>query len=149
MRVFCEGPWGLPRENVIGSAPEFAYLGGPLVPQAAPYGPVALGPGKPEDVLARTGRLPALAAGAPVRSARRPRRRGPDEIREYACTDCAERARATGEKSGWTTVGVKDEWNVVLKERLTQEEPSAPHQRRSQPGHTTRDPRVDRLPGPA
>ncbi|MEV0694631.1 hypothetical protein [Streptomyces sp. NPDC050388] len=51
-----------------------------------------------------------------------------DDVREYAYTDCAERARATAERSGWTTVGVKDDWNVVLKERPTQEEPSAPRQ---------------------
>ncbi|MEU0219618.1 hypothetical protein ABZ281_33000, partial [Streptomyces sp. NPDC006265] len=51
-----------------------------------------------------------------------------DDVREYAYTDCAERARATAERSGWTTVSVKDDWNVVLKERLTQEEPNAPRQ---------------------
>ncbi|MGW6545050.1 HAD family hydrolase [Streptomyces massasporeus] len=135
MRVICEDIWGLPRENVIGSAPEFAYRDGELVRRATPHGPVALGPGKPEDVLARTGRLPAFAVGnddvdvellASARFALLVVH--DDDVREYAYTDCAERARATAERSGWTTVSVKDDWNVVLKERLTQEETGAPHQ---------------------
>ncbi|MFD6322541.1 hypothetical protein ACFWOL_06610 [Streptomyces sp. NPDC058442] len=116
MRVIREDTWGLPGEDVIGPAPEFAHRDGAPVRRATPHGPVALGPGKPEDVLARTGRLPAFAAG------------NDDVVREYAYTECAERARATAERSGWTTVDVKDDWNVVLEERLTQEEPSAPHQ---------------------
>ncbi|MFF7792842.1 haloacid dehalogenase-like hydrolase [Streptomyces sp. NPDC007991] len=44
MRVICEDAWGLPRENVIGSAPEFAYRDGALVRRATPHGPVASGP---------------------------------------------------------------------------------------------------------
>ncbi|MGP3731915.1 haloacid dehalogenase-like hydrolase [Streptomyces sp. GDS52] len=122
MRVICEDTWGLPRENVIGPAPEFAHRDGAPVRRATPHGPVALGPGKPEDVLARTGRLPAFAAGNDdvdvelLRSARFALLVVHDDVvREYACTDCAERARATAERSGWTTVGVKDDWNVVLK----------------------------------
>lgn len=43
--------WGLPRGNVIGSAPELAYRDGMLVRRAVLHGPVALGHGKPEYVL--------------------------------------------------------------------------------------------------
>ncbi|MFJ9723954.1 HAD family hydrolase [Streptomyces sp. NPDC101209] len=124
MRVICEDTWGLPRENVIGSAPEFAYRDGTLVRRATPHGPVALGPGKPEDVLARTGRLPAFAAGNDdvdvelLGSARFALLVvHDDDVREYAYSDCAERARATAERSGWTTVSVKNDWNTVLTER--------------------------------
>ncbi|ALV32005.1 HAD family hydrolase [Streptomyces sp. CdTB01] len=124
MRVICEDTWGLPRENVIGSAPEFAYRDGALVRRATPHGPVALGPGKPEDVLARTGRLPAFAAGNDdvdvelLGSARFALLVvHDDDVREYAYSDCAERARAMAERSGWTTVSVKNDWNTVLTER--------------------------------
>jgi phosphoglycolate phosphatase-like HAD superfamily hydrolase len=135
MRVISEELWGLPRENVIGSAPEFAYRDGELVRRAVLHGPVALGPGKPEYVLARTGRLPAFAVGnddvdvellASARFALLVVH--DDDVREYAYTEGAERARATARREGWTTVSVKDDWNVVLKERHTQEETSAPRQ---------------------
>ncbi|WP_069169971.1 hypothetical protein [Streptomyces griseus] len=124
--------WGLPRENVIGSAPEFAYRDGTLVRQAVLHGPVALGPGKPEYVLARTGRLPRLAAGNDdvdvemLRSARFALLVVHDDAeREYAYTDGADRARAMAGEAGWTTVSVKNDWNTVLTARPTQEEPSA------------------------
>lgn len=135
MRVISEELWGLPRENVIGSAPEFAYRDGVLVRRAVLHGPLALGPGKPEYVLARTGRLPAFAVGnddvdvellASARFALLVVH--DDDVREYAYTEGAERARATARREGWTTVSVKDDWNVVLKGRHTQEETSAPRQ---------------------
>ncbi|MFJ9744538.1 HAD family hydrolase [Streptomyces chartreusis] len=135
MRVICEETWGLPRENVIGSAPEFAWRDGVPVRQAVLHGPVAIGPGKPEYVLARTGRLPRFAAGnddvdvellASAQFALLVVH--DDDVREYAYTDGAERARATARRQGWTTVSVRDDWNVLLKERPTQEEPSAPRQ---------------------
>ncbi|MFE1324317.1 HAD family hydrolase [Streptomyces sp. NPDC058735] len=135
MRVICEDTWGLPRENVIGSAPEFAYRDGELVRRAVLHGPVALGPGKPEYVLARTGRLPGFAAGNDdvdvelLRSARFALLVvHDDDVREYAYDDSARRARAAAERDGWTTVSVKHDWKTVLEERHPQEEPSAPCQ---------------------
>ncbi|MFC8272491.1 hypothetical protein ACFUJR_08105 [Streptomyces sp. NPDC057271] len=84
-----------------------------MVRRATSHGPVAVGPGKPEDVLARTGRLPAFAAGNDdvdvelLRSARFALLVvHDDDVREYAYTDCAERARAAAERYGWTTVSV-------------------------------------------
>ncbi|WP_236246014.1 HAD family phosphatase [Streptomyces sp. CC210A] len=124
MRVICEDVWGLPRENVIGSAPEFSYRDGAMVRQAAPHGPVTLGPGKPEYVLARTGRLPGFAAGnddVDVELLDTARFAllivHDDDVREYAYSDSAHRARAAAERSGWTTVSVKNDWKTVLKER--------------------------------
>lgn len=124
MRVFCEEVWGLPRENVIGSAPEFVYRDGVPVRGTELHGPLALGPGKPEHVLARTGRLPCFAAGNDdvdvemLRSARFALLVvHDDDVREYAYTDNAERARATAGRAGWTTVSVKNDWNAVLTER--------------------------------
>ncbi|GAB2915552.1 HAD family hydrolase [Streptomyces heilongjiangensis] len=130
MRVICEDTWGLPRENVIGSAPEFVWRDGEPVRRAALHGPVAIGPGKPEYVLARTGRLPRFAAGnddvdvellASARFALLVVH--DDDVREYAYTEGAERARATAGREGWTTVSVKNDWKTVLKERSDGEEP--------------------------
>lgn len=124
MRVICEETWGLPRENVIGSAPEFAWRDGTPVRRAVLHGPVAIGPGKPEYVLARTGRLPRFAAGnddvdvellASAQFALLVVH--DDDVREYAYAEGAERARATARREGWTTVSVKDDWRTVLKER--------------------------------
>lgn len=124
MRVICEDTWGLPRENVIGSAPEFAYRDGTLVRRAALHGPVALGPGKPEYILARTGRLPRFAAGNDDVDVEMLQSAQfallvvhDDDEREYAYGDCAQRARATAERAGWTTVSVKNDWKTVLTER--------------------------------
>ncbi|MFF9061947.1 HAD family hydrolase [Streptomyces sp. NPDC101213] len=121
MRVFCEETWGLPRENVIGSAPEFAYRDGVLVRRAVLHGPVALGPGKPEYVLARTGRLPGFAAGNDdvdvemLGSARFALLVvHDDDVREYAYADNATKALAAAGEAGWTTVSVKDDWKTVF-----------------------------------
>ncbi|TQK50633.1 haloacid dehalogenase-like hydrolase [Streptomyces sp. SLBN-118] len=130
MRVICEDTWGLPRENVIGSAPEFAWRDGVPVRRAVLHGPVAIGPGKPEYVLARTGRLPRFAAGnddvdvellASAQFALLVLH--DDDEREYAYTEGAERAHATARREGWTTVSVKDDWKTVLKERSDEEAP--------------------------
>ncbi|MEU3086096.1 hypothetical protein ACWCQ0_18780 [Streptomyces massasporeus] len=120
----------MPRENVIGSAPEFAWRDGVPVRRAVLHGPVAIGPGKPQYVLARTGRQPRFAAGnddvdvellASAQFALLVVH--DDDVREYACTEGEERARATARREGWTTVSVKGDWKTVLKERSDEEEP--------------------------
>jgi phosphoserine phosphatase len=123
MRVICEETWGLPRENVIGSAPEFAYRDGALVRQVGLHGPLALGPGKPEHILARTGRLPRFAAGngdvdvEMLESAQFALLVVHDDAeREYAYTDGAERVLAAAERGGWTRVSMMKDWKVVLEE---------------------------------
>jgi phosphoglycolate phosphatase-like HAD superfamily hydrolase len=63
MRVFSEEAWGIFRENVIGSAPEFAYEDGQLVRRNELHGNIALGPGKPEHIYARTGRTTGARPG--------------------------------------------------------------------------------------
>ncbi|WP_436790507.1 HAD family hydrolase [Yinghuangia sp. YIM S10712] len=128
MRVISEEIWGLPRENVIGSAPEFAYRDGVLVRRAVLHGPVALGPGKPEYVLARTGRLPRFAAGNDDVDVEMLQSAQfavlvvhDDDEREYAYSDGAARALATAREAGWTTVSVKNDWNAVLRQTPVQE----------------------------
>ena len=63
MRVFSEETWGILRENVIGSAPEWIYENGRLVRHNTLHGNIALGPGKPEHIFARTGRSALFAGG--------------------------------------------------------------------------------------
>lgn len=122
MRVICEETWGLFKENVIGSAPEFEHRDGKFVRQSEMRGRVALGPGKLEQIYARTGRVAAFAAGngdvdiemlesaefalVIVHD---------DEEREYAYTSGAEKVLAAAERDGWTQVSVKNDWKTVFE----------------------------------
>ena len=51
------------RRLLIGSAPEWSYRDGQLMRDNAMRGDLALEPGKPSHLFARTGRLPKFAAG--------------------------------------------------------------------------------------
>lgn len=125
MRVFCEEAWGVPRENVIGSSPEFAYEEGQLVRRNELHGNIALGPGKPESIYARTGRLPRFAAGngdvdlemlevadfalVIVHD---------DGQREYAYDTAAGKLQDAAAKLSWTIVSMKDDWNSVFEKGI-------------------------------
>ena len=122
MRVIAEEVWGVRKENVIGSAPEYQYKDNRLVRTAARHGAVALGPGKPEDIFARTGRLPRFAGG-----------NGDvdlemleaaefllvilhyDADREFAYTDAAEELLAAAKAGGWTVASMKNDWTTIFE----------------------------------
>jgi phosphoglycolate phosphatase-like HAD superfamily hydrolase len=123
MRVFSEEALGIYRENIIGSAPEFAYEDGQLVRQNALHGNIALGPGKPEHIYARTGRTALFAGGngdVDLEMLQEARFRlvvvHDDEEREYIVTAGAEKLLAAGEQGGWTLVSMKDDWKTVFSE---------------------------------
>ena len=123
MRVFAEETWGILRENVIGSAPEWAYEEGRLVRCNALHGNIALGPGKPEHIFARTGRTALFAGGngdVDLEMLQEARFRlvivHDDEEREYAYTAAAEKLLDAGRQDGWTMVSMKDDWITVFKE---------------------------------
>jgi phosphoglycolate phosphatase-like HAD superfamily hydrolase len=123
MRVFSEDAWGVFRENVIGSAPEFAYEDGRLVRRNELHGNIALGPGKPEHILARTGRTALFAGGNGDVDLEMPQEARfrlvivhDDDEREYAYTAAAEKLLAAAEKGGWTMVSMKDDWKTVFSE---------------------------------
>lgn len=123
MRVFSEEAWGIMRENVIGSAPEYAYEDGQLVRRDALHGNIALGPGKPEHIYARTGRTALFAGGngdVDLEMLQEARFRlvivHDDEEREYAYTAAAEKLLETGRQGGWTMVSMKRDWKSVFKE---------------------------------
>jgi phosphoserine phosphatase len=122
MRVFAEEVWGLYRENVIGSAPEYAYENGRLVRRYALHGNVALGPGKPEHIYARTGRKALFAGGngdVDLEMLHEARFRlvivHDDEVREYATTAAAEKLLEAGKQGGWTMVSMKNDWKTIFK----------------------------------
>ena len=62
MRVFSEEKLGILREYIIGSAPEVGYKDGKIVRLNALHRNLALGPGKPEHIFARSGRINQLYA---------------------------------------------------------------------------------------
>jgi phosphoglycolate phosphatase-like HAD superfamily hydrolase len=123
MRVFSEEALGIYRENIIGSAPEFAYEDGQLVRQNALHGNISLGPGKLEHIYARTGRTALFAGGngdVDLEMLQEARFRlvivHDDEEREYVVTAGAEKLLAAGEKGGWTMVSMKDDWKTFFSE---------------------------------
>ena len=123
MRVYAEEVLGVYRENIIGSAPEFAYVDGQLLRQNKLLGNISLGPGKLEHIHARTGRTALLAGGngdVDLEMLQAARFRlvvvHDDEEREYVVTAAAEKLLAAGEQDGWTMVSMKDDWQTVFKD---------------------------------
>ena len=132
MRAISEDTWGVPRENVIGSAPEWIYQEGQLHRENALRGNLALGPGKPEHLFARTGRLPRFAAGngdvdiemlevadfglVIVHD---------DERREYSTSAGAERILDAAPSNGWTMASMRDDWRTIFEWQDESSEPVA------------------------
>ncbi|UCD42913.1 MAG: haloacid dehalogenase-like hydrolase [Chloroflexota bacterium] len=123
MRVFSEQAWGIYRENVIGSAPEYEYQDGQLLRQNKLHGNIALGPGKPEHIYARTGRRALFAGGngdVDLEMLQEARFRlvvvHDDEEREYVVTAGAEKLLVAGEEGSWTMVSMKDDWKTIFKD---------------------------------
>jgi hypothetical protein len=122
MRVFSEEAWGILRENVIGSAPEWEWEDGRLVRRNEMHGNLSLGPGKLEHIYARTGRTALFAGGngdVDLEMLQEARFRlvvvHDDEEREYVVTAAAEKLLAAGEQGGWTMVSMKDDWKTIFK----------------------------------
>jgi phosphoserine phosphatase len=121
MRVFAEQTWGIHRENVIGTAAEYAWTDGKIVRGDGLLGAVDLGPGKPEHIFAHTGRLPVFAGGnADVdiemleSAAFALLINHDDPSREFAYTAAAEASLARAAELGWTVVSMKDDWATVF-----------------------------------
>ena len=123
MRIFSEEVWGIYRENVIGSAPEYAYENGQLIRQNVLHGNIALGPGKLEHIYARTGRTALFAGGngdVDLEMLQEASFRlvvvHDDEEREYVVTAAAEKLLAAGEQGGWAMVSMKNDWKTIFKD---------------------------------
>lgn len=121
MRVISEDSWRIGKEYVIGTDVEYEYKDGKFVRQAKLHGGLALGPGKPEHIFARTGRVAAFAAGnADVDIEMLETAQfsllivHDDDGREYAYTKGAEKSVVAAKKHGWTLVSVKNDWKTVF-----------------------------------
>jgi phosphoserine phosphatase len=120
MRVFAEETWGVPKENVIGSAAEYTYADGRIVRGHGILGNLNIGPGKPEHIFAQTGRLPVFAGGNAdidiemLESATFALLvNHDDDAREFAYTASAEASLDRAQNLGWTIVSMKDDWNTI------------------------------------
>jgi phosphoglycolate phosphatase-like HAD superfamily hydrolase len=121
MRVFAEDAFGIYKENVIGTAAEYAYADGKIVRGEQLLGSVDVGPGKPEHIFAATGRLPVFGGGnadvdiemlsAATFSVLV---NHDDAEREFAYTNGAERSLTKAKELGWTVVSMKDDWSSVF-----------------------------------
>lgn len=121
VRVFAEQTYGVLKEDVIGSAAEYEYRDGKLLRTDRILGGFSLGPGKPEHIYARAGRLPALAAGNADVDIEMLEVAGfallvehDDAEREYAYTKGAEASLARAEKDGWTVVSMRNDWTTLF-----------------------------------
>jgi phosphoglycolate phosphatase-like HAD superfamily hydrolase len=121
MRVFAEETWGIPKENVIGTAAEYKYTDGKIVRAGHVLGSLDVGPGKPEHIFAQTGRMPVFAGGnADVDIEMLSAAKfallvsHDDEEREFAYINGAERSLAEATELGWTVASMKDDWSAVF-----------------------------------
>jgi phosphoglycolate phosphatase-like HAD superfamily hydrolase len=121
MRVFAESAWGIYKENVIGTAAEYTYVGGQIVRAGRALGGLDVGPGKPEHIFAQTGRLPVFAGGNAdvdiemLESARFALLVShDDEEREFSYAKGAEKSLDKAEELGWTVVSIKNDWKTVF-----------------------------------
>ena len=130
MRPITADVYGIPRENVIGSATALEYTadddGGTIVRRAeADY--LDDGPEKPVRIWDRTGRRPILAAGnsnGDIEMLEFTRRSGrpslqllvlhDDAEREFDYTSGSERALERARDEGWTVVSIRNDWNTVF-----------------------------------
>jgi hypothetical protein len=130
MRVIAEDTWGIFKENVIGTAASYKYEAGKIIRTREMLGGLSLGPGKPEHIFARTGRLPVFAGGNAdvdidmLMCARFAMLINHDDAaREVAYTKGAEKSMAVAKEHGWTVVSVRDDWATVFTRHLSEEEP--------------------------
>ena len=126
MRVFAEDLWGIFNENVIGTSAEYEYRDGKIVRTDRMIGGLALGPGKPEHIFARTGRLPIFAGGNAdvdiemLECARFALLVNHDDAdREYDYVNGAEKSLAAASELGWTVVSMKNDWATVFSDEVT------------------------------
>jgi phosphoserine phosphatase len=121
MRVFAEETWGIFKENVIGTAADYHYTDGGIVRGEHALGGVDIGPGKPEHIFARTGRLPVFAGGNAdvdiemLEAATFSVLVNHDDAeREFAYTSGGDASLAKAKELGWTVVSMKDDWITIF-----------------------------------
>ena len=103
--------------------PGYLETDGQLLRQNVLHGNIALGPGKPEHIYARTGRKALFAGGngdVDLEMLQEARFQlvivHDDEQREYLVTAGAEKLLVAGKEGGWTMVSMKDDWKIIFKD---------------------------------
>ena len=121
MRIISEETWGIFKENVIGSAPNYEYNNGTLKRLDTILGGLALGPGKVEHIFSQTGRLPVFAGGNSdidvemLESAKfRLLINHDDDEREYYYENGAEKILTIAKEKNYTIVSMKNDWNEIF-----------------------------------
>ena len=121
VRVVSQDMYGVPREQVIGSATTLEYRDGDLYRTKGVEQPIDDGAGKPVHIWTRTGRKPLLAGGnadgdAPMLATARFGLlvRHDDAKREFAYDTGAEKALTEAAERGWTIVSMKDDFKTVF-----------------------------------
>jgi phosphoglycolate phosphatase-like HAD superfamily hydrolase len=121
MRVIAEKSWGISKENVIGTAPEFEYKKGSLKRMNKVISGISLGPGKVEHIFAHTGRLPVFAAGngdgdiEMMDCAKFKLLINHDDTkREYSYDKGAERALNIAKDKDYKIVSIKNDWKEIF-----------------------------------
>ena len=121
VRPVSEAMYGVPRENVIGSATTLEYRAGNLYRTKGVEQPIDDGPGKPVHIWTRTGRMPLLAAGnsdgdvAMLETARFGVLVHHDDAeREFAYDTGTEQALVEAAQRAWTVVSMKNDWSAVF-----------------------------------
>ena len=122
IRTISEKTWGIYKENVIGSAPEYEYADGNLKRLAKVLGGIDLGPGKVEHIFARTGRLPVFACGngdvdiEMLESAKfQLVINHDDNEREYAYENGANELLSIAKEKDYTILSMKNDWKEIFK----------------------------------
>ena len=121
VRPVSEAMYGVPRENVIGSATTLEYRAGNLYRTKGVEQPIDDGPGKPVHIWTRTGRMPLLAGGnsdgdvAMLEAARFGVLVHHDDAeREFAYDTGTEQALVEAAQRAWTVVSMKNDWSAVF-----------------------------------
>ena len=121
VRPVAEAMYGVPRENVIGSATTLEYRAGNVYRTKGVEQPIDDGPGKPVHIWTRTGRMPLLAGGnsdgdvAMLETARFGILVHHDDAeREFAYDTGTEHALVEAAQRGWTVVSMKNDWSAVF-----------------------------------
>jgi phosphoserine phosphatase len=121
VRLISDEMYGIPRENVIGSATTLEYRDGDLYRTPGVEQPIDDGPGKPVHIWNRTGRTPLFAGGnangdVPMLETARFGLlvHHDDADREFAYDTGAEHALAEAKERGWTVVSMKGDWTTVF-----------------------------------
>ena len=121
VRPVSEAMYGVPRENVIGSATTLEYRAGNVYRTKGVEQPIDDGPGKPVHIWTRTGRMPLLAGGnsdgdvAMLETARFGILVHHDDAeREFAYDTGTEHALVEAAQRGWTIVSMKNDWSAVF-----------------------------------